>query len=517
MSETKNKNQLPDLLETFEELKTLGDDMLIPLSVQSDSLTEKVGKAQKEITVSHLHRFDFGDFFISIVYTPGRSSLTAAPSVLEARICLDKTESLFFLTPYDIIPYINQSDLICRYFPYIESEERLKSCYHDLVESLVPYLADFTRIASDSKELTRTYDNLRGEMVRCYGNNIFMPSGKGEEFDSAMLSYRFYHFTRWRSSFFCSNEYNQFLIGNYNALTLLTARRAVPDYFRHLALSVPGLNQTPVKPVRNSSASLPSMMRASKRANSFSLMLISTLVGLPILGLLFGILYFGIALILGANAEFYTSMTLTSFLNNYAVILLASWALCFTTGSILLRLFAKQRYLDYRPYQLMLKQYPLHTFPKKLKKIALFAAVILIALSASRGVMFQEHSISVPTNFLPFQNEHVEYDDVDTVYKYERTDGSFYYVFSLNGGTQSFSLDAIMSSYECHYVSEKLLPIFEKHGITVEKAPDKNASTTTKAPAETTTPETASNTTPDTTPDTTPGKDNTTVQTDNAF
>ena len=107
MSEKKIKNQVPDLLEAFEELKTLGDDMLIPLSVQSDTLTEKVGKSQKDVTVSHLHRFDFGDFFISIVYTPGRSSLTAAPSVLEARICLDKTESLFFLTPYDVIPNIN--------------------------------------------------------------------------------------------------------------------------------------------------------------------------------------------------------------------------------------------------------------------------------------------------------------------------------------------------------------------------------------------------------------------------
>ncbi|MBR6769107.1 MAG: hypothetical protein IKM34_06440 [Clostridia bacterium] len=507
----KKINQLPDLLETFEELKTLGDDMLLPLSVQSDTLTEKVGKSQKDVTVSHLHRFDFGDFFISIVYTPGRSSLTAAPSVLEARICLDKTESLFFLTPYDVIPYINQSDLICRYFPYIESAERLKSCYHDLVESLVPYLNDFTRIATDSKELTKTYDNLRGEMVRCYGNNIFMPSNKGEEFDSTMLAYRFYHFTRWRSSFFCSNEYNQFLIGNYNALTMLTARRAVPDYFRHLALSVPGLNQAPVKPVRDTSASLPAMMKASKRATSFSLLLIATLVGLPVLSILFGILYFGIAAILGANTEFYTSFTITAFLNNYNLILLASIALSFSTASILLRIFAKQRYLDYRPYQLMLKKNPQHTFPGKLKKIILFLAIIVIALSASRGVMFKENTVTVPTGYLPFSNEHLEYDDIETVYKYERKDGSFYYVFSLNDGTESFSLESVMSYYEYSYVSEKLEPIFEKHGITVEKPPvNKPSSTTSSDTTATTAPDTiAPETTPNTTP---PGKDNATVQ-----
>jgi len=506
MSKKKN-NQLPDLLETFEELKTLGDDILIPLSVQSDTLTEKVGKSQKDVTVSHLHRFDFGDFFISIVYTPNRSSLTAAPSVLEARICLDRTESLFFLTPYDIIPYINQSDLICRYFPYIESAERLKSCYHDLVESLVPYLTDFTRIATDSQELTKTYDNLRGEMVRCYGNNIFMPSDKGEEFDSTMLAYRFYHFTKWRSSFFSSNEYNQFLIGNYDALTLLTARRAVPDYFRHLALSVPGLKQAPVKPVRDTSASLPAMIKASKRATSFSLLLIATLVAIPVLSVLFGILYFGIAAVLGINTAFYTSLTFTSFFNHYNLILLVSIAISYSTASILLRIFAKQRYLDYLPYKQMLKKNPPHKFPKKLKKIVIFLAIILIVLSATKGVMFNDTTISVPTGYLPFDTVHIEYDDIDAVYKYERRDGSFYYVFSLNDGTESFSLESVMSYYEYDYVSEKLAPIFEKHGITVEKAPDKN-------PASTTAPDTTAPATPNTTPDTSsaPGKDSATIQ-----
>lgn len=509
MSNKKN-NQLPDLLDTFEELKTIGDDILLPLSVTSDTLTEKVGKSQKDVTVSHLHRFDFGDFFISIVYTPNRSSLTAAPSVLEARICLDRTESLFFLTPYDVIPYINSSDLICRYFPYIESAERLKSCYHDLVESLVPYLSDFTRIAADSQELTKTYDNLRGEMVRCYGTNIFMPSEKGEEFDRTMLAYRFYHFTRWRSSFFCSNEYNQFLVGNYNALTMLTARRAVPDYFRHLALSVPGLKQAPVKAVRDSSASLPAMMKASKRATSFSLLLISTLVALPFLGALFGILYFGVAAYLGANTEFYTALTLSSYFNNFNLFLLVSIALSYSTSNLLLRIFAKERYLDYQPYRLMLKKNPTHTFPKKLKKIVIFIAIILTVLSASKGVMFTENAVSVPTGYLPFDTEHLDYDDIEAVYKYERQDGSFYYVFSLNGGTESFSLEAVMSFYEYGYVSEKLQPIFEKHGITVEKAPESTTATTTPAnTTQATTPET----TPATTPNTNfPGKDNATVQ-----
>lgn len=508
MSEKKLKKQEPDLLGTFEELKTLGDDTLLPLTAMSDTLTEKVGKAQKEVTVSHLHRFDFGDFFISIVYTPGRSSLTAVPSVLEARICLDKTESLFFLSPYDVIPYINQSDLICRYFPYIESEERLKSCYRDLVESLVPYLNDFTRIAADSQELTKTYDNLRGEMVRCYGNNIFMPSGKGEEFDSAMLAYRFYHFTRWRSSFFSSNEYNQFLSGNYNALTMLTARRTIPDYFRHLALSVPALNQSPVKPIRERSASLPAMMKASKRATSFSLLLISTLVAIPFLAIVFGILYFGVGMIVGGNSVFYSSLTVTSFLNHYNLLLLVSIALCYSTANILLRIFAKNRYLDYQPYKLMLKKNPTHTFPKKFKKIILFLSVVLIVLSASRGVMFNENSISVPTGYLPFDNEHLDYDDIDAVYKYERADGSYYYVFSLSDGSESFSLESVMSFYEYGYVSEKLQPIFEKHGITVEKAPEKQ-------PASTTTATTTATTSPETTPDTdkeTPGKNDVTIQ-----
>ena len=238
------------ILQEFHALAALGEEILIPLSVTEDTLKRRTSRKENEIT-SYLHRFDFGDFFLSLIYTPQRSDLTSAPSTLEMRICLDKTETLFFFMPYDIIPYINPKDMICRYFPYIESPERLRSCYRDLAESIVPYLDDFARLSADESTRQRAYRDLKNEMARCYGENVDAPSGKGEDYDAALMAVRFAHFVKWKSSFYASPEYGAYLKGDYTALSAIAFRGARPDYIKHLALSalgtVPGVIGIPAR------------------------------------------------------------------------------------------------------------------------------------------------------------------------------------------------------------------------------------------------------------------------------
>ena len=104
------------ILDAFKSMARVGEEIFLPLSITEDVLKRNPRKSNSDVT-SYLHRFDFGDFFLSLIYTPARSDLTSAPSTLEARICLDKTEQLLFFMPYDIIPFINPQDMICRYFP----------------------------------------------------------------------------------------------------------------------------------------------------------------------------------------------------------------------------------------------------------------------------------------------------------------------------------------------------------------------------------------------------------------
>ena len=472
------------IIEAFHALSKVGDEILLPLSITEDVL--KRSKKSNEIT-SYLHRFDFGDFFLSLIYTPARSDLTSAPSTLEARICLDKTETLFFFMPYDIIPFINPQDMICRYFPYIESPERLASCYRDLAESLVPYLSDFQRIATDPELLIRSYSDLKAEMTRCYGEDINRPSGKGEEYDTALMALRFAHFVKWKSSFYSSYEYASYLSGDASALSATAFRGTRPDYVKHLALTAIGNPDPDYLPVREESASLPAMMKAAKKARTLGILLLTLLITLPVTLLVMGALYFGIASIVGANSVFYSALTLRGFLSNAFWIGTMAIIASFFTYPFTLRLFFKKRYLAFLPYHRMAKKQSRTATLSRTHTVLLIAALLFTVFSACRGVHFTENSILVQSAMIPRAPQSFSYEDIVSVEETTRKDGSFFYIITFEGN-KKLSLESVMEKGSYEAVAEILDDLFAKNGITVgengdETPPDEipNQDNTNKA------------------------------------
>ncbi len=474
MSENTVKKTTEDtILKAFHDLAAIGDKILLPLSLTEDTLKRNPVRKPDEIT-SYLHRFEFGSFFLSVIYTPAPSDLTSAPSTLEVRICLDKSESLLFFMPYDIIPYINPQDMICRYFPYIESPERLKACYRDLCESLVPYLADFHRIATDEALRTRAYADLKSEMARCYNENVDRPSGKGEEYDNTLMSLRFAHFVKWKSSFYSSAEYGRYLEGDASAISAIAFRGARPDYVKHIALTAVGNPHPDYLPVREESASLPAMLKATKNAKTLGILLLTLLLTFPITLLVLGIAYFGTAYLVGMNSIYYTALSWSSFFSGIFWIITMAFMLAYTVYPVTLRLFFKDRYRAFLPYYSMTKRDKRNASRVRTKKILIIAAIVFTVFSACRGVHFTEDTILVQSASIPRAPQKLSYDDILTVEEKTRHNGSFYYIITFEN-EQKLSLETVMTKGSCETVAKRLALVFGKNGIEIIKD-DQNAS-----------------------------------------
>lgn len=468
MSE-KNTPSLPrdTLVETFHALAALGEEILLPLSVTEDTLKRDPRKDPEKIT-SYLHRFDYGSFFISLVYTPAQSDLTAAPSTLEARICLDKSEHLLFFMPYDIIPYVNPQDMICRYFPYIESPERMRSCYRDLAESLIPYLADFHRIANDAPLCERAYHDLRGEMSRCYRENVEERSPKGVDYDNAMMALRFSHFVRWKSAFYSSSEYSRYLEGDASSVSAMAFRGVRPDYVKHIALTAASDPNPSYLPVREESASLPAMNKATKKARTLGILLLTVLLALPVTLLLLGICYFGTAYFVGSGSLYFTALSYSGFFSNIFWIVTMAFAIAYTAYPLTLRLFFKKRYQAYLPYHRMMKTNKHYTPASRSKKLLIIAALIFTVFSACRGAHFCDDAIRVQSSIIPRAPISFSYEDIVSVEEITRKNGSFYYVITFED-EKKLSLESVMDKKNCDIIAGRLSIVFTKHGVTVTK------------------------------------------------
>ncbi len=454
------------IIEAFHALAPIGEDILMPLSMQEDTLNRQRQKNENAIT-SYLHRFDFGDYFFSIVYTPRRSDLTAAPSTLEARICLDKTETTLFFMSSDIIPYINPQDMICRYFPFIESPERLKSCYIDLVRSLIPYLDDFARLASEEETRSRAYRDLKGEMSRCYNENIDTPSGKGEDYDRLYLALRFAHFVRWKSSFYASDPYGEYLAGNTTALSAVAFRGTRPDYIKHIAISSLGKVEDDYLPVRPSSASLSSKTAALKKTKTPGVLAATLAYTLPLVFLILGGIYFGIATLMAEGTAYYTALSFAAFSENIIFLVLISVLLSLSLTPLTLRLFFKKRFQKAKVYLAMEKTNKVRVKGEGFKLFLLTLTTVMIIFSALRGVQFREDSIRQQSGFIPMSVETVDYDEIESVRQVDRKNGSYYYIITLQDGVK-LNLKDYMTKSTCDDVADRLVPIFNRHGIAIE-------------------------------------------------
>ncbi len=469
------------LVERFRGLLSLGSELLSPRSASSDVLRETRKKSEESVIASYINRYDFGSYYIDFVYSPLPGELTAAPSTLEARIHLDKTEPLFFFLPYDILPYINPGDFICRHFPYVESEERMERCYRALADSLLPYLSSFAAISSDSALTERAYNDLKSELNRIFGLDLFAPSGNGSDYDEAMVALRFAHAVKWKSAVYSSVDYNDFLIGNRARVMQIPARyKILPDYMRHVASATAASTaeatldgQAPAEPAPlytgpAEASSLSAMQEQMRKNNSLPLLILSCILCLPLFTLLYGLLYGTIAHVVSTKAVFFTGATLGGLTGIFSYVILSAVVSSIGASRLLLKLIAPKRYRAYKPYLRLLRKAPNRPLMGRLKKGVYILSVLLVTLTACRGVFFQSDAILDRSGFFPFGGENYGYRDILSVTEYRRSSGSFYYVMEFEGGGK-LNLSSVMGPYDCERVADKLRPVLEEHGITIDR------------------------------------------------
>lgn len=77
-----------------------------------------------------------------------KSSALGLPSTLFVRVYLNKNSELYYHIP-DLLSFLKIDDFRACYFPYIENEERMNSCFKALANVLNAHLDSFQQIASD--------------------------------------------------------------------------------------------------------------------------------------------------------------------------------------------------------------------------------------------------------------------------------------------------------------------------------------------------------------------------------
>lgn len=499
---SRKKNQdLPDLKETFRSLLSLGEKILSPRSASTDTLSQKRPREDKPETLSYVNRYHFGSYYIDFVYSPGITPTTAAPSTLEARIFLDRSESLLFFMPYDILPHINPNDFLCRYFPYIESEERMRACYQTLAESLTAYRISFETIANDSELLRRSYDDLKDEITRAYGVNIFSPSERGTDYDNSLLTLRFHHIVKWKSTFYSSMDYNDFLLGDFTRAQGISYRHKVrPDYIDAMARFAAETQPFSYTAVPPEAASLSSMMEITRKSSSLPLLILSCVLSLPVFAAIYGLLYTLVSQAVAASAVFFTGATLSSLVNTVPFILVSAVAWAVTSSHIVMKLFMRRRYRAFKPYLRMIRENPVRPFAGGLKKLILLGSILLVTLSACRGIYFREDDMLNRSGFFPFSGDSYEYRDIASVTKYIRSDGTFFYLIEFPGG-KFLDLSEIMGPFDYQAIDKKLAPLFAEHGL---EAAEKEAPTDFSYLTPSTTEDTSTSTSPASTTTDTP-------------
>ena len=103
--------------------------------------------------------------------------------------------------------------------------------------------------------------------------------------------------------------------------------------------------------------------------------------------------------------------------------------------------------------------------------ILIIAAFVITVFSACRGVHFTHDQILVQSAMIPRAPDAFGYEDVVSVEKTTRKDGSFFYIITFEGN-KKLSLESVMEKGSCEEVAEILDELFAENGITVSKNGD---------------------------------------------
>ncbi len=149
-------------------------------------------------------RVDTRFFAIEFVYTKKQKTFSPV-SMLYSRVYFTKRDYRYAHIP-DFIDYVDSSDISCYYFPYIESEERMRACFKELEDF---YLRNFDKINDIALENEKKIQiNVKkAEEIKRITNLDF------EDIDE--FYYDFYEKIVILTRFTENGPYLEFLKGNY--------------------------------------------------------------------------------------------------------------------------------------------------------------------------------------------------------------------------------------------------------------------------------------------------------------
>lgn len=164
-----------------------------------------------------------------------KESIFVPASTLYSRIYLHTNSERFLHIP-EIIDEFDAEDFHCYYFPYIESEEKLKSCFKPLEEFYIKHLPTLWEIAYDEERSERIYERKKAEYKRIVDIQ--------EDDDEYLDMYNFRAekhliLTRYTKL----DAYTAFLYGNYDKALVLYGKLKVKnqlfDYEKRLLEFIP--------------------------------------------------------------------------------------------------------------------------------------------------------------------------------------------------------------------------------------------------------------------------------------
>lgn len=186
---------------TIEKLVKYCDSLVKEFAEKVDAYDYKFVENRKVATWHVNTRF----FKIEFVYTK-RQKVTRPVSMLYSRVIFSKTDWRYFNIP-EFIDVIDDKDIVCYYFPYIESEERMSACFNVLSDFYIRNMNKLNDVALDWEIRNSLMDRKLEEMKRISG----LDNEDINQYDFE-LHEKFAILLRYTSD----GPYMEFLRGNYD-------------------------------------------------------------------------------------------------------------------------------------------------------------------------------------------------------------------------------------------------------------------------------------------------------------
>lgn len=407
---------------------------------------------------------DYGKFVIVFTYS-FESPITAPKSILECRISFNKNNAVEYPL-YDLLEIINPNDFKCYIFSYIESAERMRSCFSVLAGALRSYKQHIASIAEDEEKLKLLEEQRASNLKTLYGRFYNMAS----DADSEMLNFFDENYCSMYHMLFSSGRYNDFLKGNYQKAKkkYLRAKKLIRYEQRLLAFLTqlpPGEKYEAVTPELNT---LNEGLKEASGNRGISIMLFSIFCFTPILLAGFAFLYLLVVKLAYKDAVYVTSLDLNSAMNMLLPAMLVSILLSyFWRRGISKRIFPKS-HKKRAQYDNILNRNHENRLMRRFTYIALTGCMLFLFLSANSNLAFYENGFRNNLTFFSLDSEYIRYDRIDSVWQVSGRYNSLgmrieqpYYIILLKNGTK---LDFSSDVYDYQF-SEKIIPILTEKGI----------------------------------------------------